>query len=233
MKDQIEAEIDRIGSGLTLADNTTIYPLFSKPIYTKIIDTDGEEIVSIIKKYEFSNVFSTGWGNKGMKRYLSSASSNKNVLKDEKLRFVKDKLVEEFDLFSSDVMKYTNEFEIITSWFTRCEEGQSSGIHNHNNCLLSGVLYLQTDENSGNIKFQNFDNRRYQMKIEEYNVFNSIEFKLKPEDGLLIFFPSEMWHKIEESKSHNTRYSLAFNLLPVGLVGNDKSDSHMRIKVDR
>ena len=168
-----------------------------------------------------------------MESYFSSASSNKNVLEDEKLRFVKDKLVEEFDLFSSDIMKYNNEFEIVTSWFTRCKEGQSSDFHNHNNCLLSGVLYLQTDENSSNIKFQNFDNRRYQMIIEEYNIFNSVEFRLKPKDGLLIFFPSEMWHKIEENKSHNTRYSLAFNLLPVGLIGNDKSDSHMKIKVER
>ena len=149
------------------------------------------------------------------------------------LKFLKDKLLEEFYLFSSDVMKYTNEFEITTSWFTECKEGQSSKFHNHNNCILSGVFYLQTDENSGDIKFQSFDDNRCLIHKEKYNVFNSIEYGFKPSNGLLLIFPSELWHRIEENKSNITRYSLAFNLTPVGLVGYDSTDSHFRMRIER
>ena len=50
-------------------------------------------------------------------------------------------------------MRYTNQFKITTSWFTKALKGQSSNFHNHNNSMYSAVLYLQTDENSGAISF--------------------------------------------------------------------------------
>ena len=109
--------------------------------------------------------------------------------------------MKEFSLYASGVMKYTNEFEITTSWFTMSTKGQSSNFHNHNNCMMSAVLYLQTNENSGNIIFENFSNNRFALHSEEYNVFNSPQWFLKPEDGLLVIFPSEVHHAIAENKS--------------------------------
>lgn len=220
-----------------------IYPLFSKPVYAKVIDIDVDKIIPLIEEYKF-NCIRKGAGEElsdkdswkfkssGFKStFDSSASTYKYVLKNKKMKFLKDKLMEEFYLYSSGVLKYTNKFNITTSWFTKCEGGQQSGFHNHNNCMLSGVLYLTTDENCGNIKFQNFDDKRYLIHKEEYNVFNSIEYSFKPSEGLLLIFPSEMWHRIEENKSDITRHSLAFNLTPVGLIGYDWTDSHMKIKV--
>ena len=47
---------------------------------------------------------------------------------------------------------------------------------------------------------------------------------------MMLIFPSDLWHKIEENKSNENRYSLAFNVMPVGTIGNDNTDSHMKIK---
>jgi uncharacterized protein (TIGR02466 family) len=152
---------------------------------------------------------------------MSYISNNLHVLDDNKFKFLKDKIMKEFYLYASDVMRYTNEFEITTSWFTMSTKGQRSNFHNHSNCMISAVLYLQTNENSGNIIFESFSNERFTIHTEEYNIFNSPQWSIKPEDGLLLMFPSEVHHAIEENKSDTTRYSLAFNLMPTGLLGVD------------
>ena len=213
----------------------SISPIFSKPIYSKFTDVDTKKIISMLEKYEFSD----DYGNTEPDvANMSLVSTNLHVLDDNKFKFLKDKLMKEFYLYASDVMKYTNEFEITTSWFTKATKGQSSNFHNHSNCMMSGVLYLQTNENSGNIVFENFNNERFALHSEEYNVFNSPRWSLKPEDGLLVIFPSEVHHKIAENKSDTTRYSLAFNLTPTGLLGvgsahNILFPDSVKIKVEK
>jgi uncharacterized protein (TIGR02466 family) len=212
-------------------NKTEISPLFSKPLYSKFTDVDTKKIVSMLEKYEFSD----DYGNtEPDDANMSLVSTNLHVLDDNKFKFLKDKLMKEFSLYASGVMKYTNEFEITTSWFTMSTKGQSSNFHNHNNCMMSAVLYLQTNENSGNIIFENFSNSRFALHIEEYNVFNSPQWFLKPEDGLLVIFPSEVHHKIVENESDTTRYSLAFNLIPTGLLGVESTDANcVKIKVEK
>ena len=94
-----------------------------------------------------------------------------------------------------------------------------------------GLNYLQTDENSGDIKFQNMETIRYQLNYEQGNLFNSIEYEIKPTNGMFIIFPSEVWHKITQNNSDITRYSLAMNFLPTGFMGF--LDSQTTIKVDK
>ena len=196
----------------------TINPIFSKPLYSKFTNIDTKKIVSMIDEDGFHDDYNNtepGVAN------MSYISNNLHVLDDNKFKFLKDKIMKEFYLYASDVMGYTNEFEITTSWFTMSTKGQSSKFHNHSNCMMSGVLYLQTNENSGNIIFESFSNERFTIHTEEYNIFNSPQWSIKPEDGLLLMFPSEVHHAIEENKSDTTRYSLAFNLMPTGLLGVD------------
>ena len=65
----------------------------------------------------------------------------------------------EFYTFKNDVLKYTkNDFEITTSWISLSNKEQKSNLHNHKNCMYSGILYLQTNENSGDIMFDDLTN---------------------------------------------------------------------------
>ena len=48
---------------------------------------------------------------------------------------------------------------------------------------------------------------------------NCKSFELKPEKNKLIFFPSYLRHKIKIHKGDTVRYSLAFNIIPIGDVG--------------
>jgi hypothetical protein len=43
------------------------------------------------------------------------------------------------------------------------------------------------------------------------------------ENNVLILFPSDLEHSIEKNLSEENRYSLAFNILPLGEIGSEDS----------
>tara|TARA_B100000780_G_C20914719_1_gene364270 strand:- start:17 stop:679 length:663 start_codon:yes stop_codon:yes gene_type:complete len=207
-----------------------IEPLFSKPVYCTHLNIDTKKIVSMLEEYSFDDL-----DKKDLLKIFgfspTSQSKSLYILDDEKFKFLKNQLMSEFYSFIQEQMRYTNKFDLTTSWFTKSVKGQSSSYHNHNNCMFSAVLYLQTDENSGDIKFQNMETIRYQLNYEQGNLFNSIEYEIKPTNGMFIIFPSEVWHKITQNNSDITRYSLAMNFLPTGFMGF--LDSQTTIKVEK
>ena len=197
-----------------------IMPVFGKAIYSNKLDINTESIVSLIEAPIKSN--DAGWEYKGKESLY--------VLEDEKFKDLKEAILTEFKHYISDNLKYTNKFKITTSWFTVLEESEKAQVHNHHNCFISGVLYLQTNSESGNITFTDFTDNRFLLLPKEYNIFNSKEWSYKPEDGLILFFPSELHHGTEENTSKQTRHSLSFNIIPTGILGNEKSDSHYEQK---
>ena len=95
--------------------------------------------------------------------------------------------------------------------------------------MFSGCLYLNIDDDSGGINFNNFENLRFKLQATKYDVFNCVDYTIIPKTGTIIFFPSELNHKILINTSKLTRISLAFNFLPIGKIG-DTGDSVANIK---
>tara|TARA_B100001057_G_scaffold272047_1_gene272288 strand:+ start:474 stop:1097 length:624 start_codon:yes stop_codon:yes gene_type:complete len=158
---------------------------------------------------------------------ISHISHEKELLEYPTLLHLKNKIIKEFYTFKNQVMRYENRFEIVRSWIAKSEPGQSSDFHNHNNCMWSGVYYIDVPQKSGGITFENFDMQRFQLNVTDYNQNNSDKWTVIPQTDTIIFFPSEVYHKIETNESNMTRYSIAFNLLPVGEIGDNKSDSYI------
>ena len=116
------------------------------------------------------------------------------------------------------------DFDISTSWFTKTSLDQSSGIHNHKHAYYSGIYYFgDYSDQSAKIEFYtptpNLPD--YSLLSFEYNILNSKSWHITPYTGLLLFFPSHIYHKIKMHKSDIERHSLAFNIVPVGQYGND------------
>ena len=57
-------------------------------------------------------------------------------------------------------------------------------------------------------------------------MFNSNAFEIVPEEGGIIIFPSNLYHKIMLNNNNETRYSLALNIMPTGKIGNKDSDNY-------
>ena len=203
--------------------NYLIYPLFSKPVYLKKINIDRNKILKMIDD-DFEKASIVNDSN------VSERSNCTTVLNKRKFKFLKNILMNEFDQYNKEVLHYKNNFKMTTSWFTRAHENQGSNYHNHANSFISGVLYLNCDNSA--ISFENFQKTKlFHLIPKKYNIYNSDAFTVKVSNCFLIFFPSETYHRIVNNNSNLTRYSLAFNLIPVGEIGDKKSDSFVEINI--
>ena len=89
-----------------------------------------------------------------------------------------------------------------------------NNVHNHPNSLLSGVYYVQVQDESGDILL--FDPRKQawvmQPDFSERNQMNSSVHSISPEAGTLIIFPSWLDHGVGQNLSEADRISVAFNI---------------------
>ena len=189
-------------------------PLFASNLfYSKVEDeTVLNEIEKISKTEKYTQVVDDDVNDSGIDvRVLEKIPSSKNYLLDSC-----------YNLFQN-TLKYPCQFEITTSWFTRSRKGAGSRSHKHTNCFYSAVLYFgeYEEETVGQIEFSSpIDSYfNYSITPTEWNIFNSKTWSIKPQHGLLIFFPSFLPHRIKPHKSKNIRRSLAFNVIPVGEYG--------------
>lgn len=86
--------------------------------------------------------------------------------------------------------------------------------HSHGNALLSGVVYIDVPEDSGNIRFYRQLNNSYYYRsyysgdsefVHEY-------ISYKPINKKAIIFQSYLEHDVEENLTYTERYSIAFNI---------------------
>lgn len=158
----------------------------------------------------------------------STSSTNFDVL--ESLPTLKKSVLNRFAVLKDKYLFHTkNDFVITTSWSTRTRKGDYSKFHNHRNCLYSGVYYFDGDEKTGKIKFNNPLRNSLWVESTKFNELNMDQFRIRPHKNLLIFFPSYMDHAVQEHQSDAVRYSIAFNLIPVGELGMEDSAAYIEV----
>ena len=199
-----------------------ILPLFPKVLFTTNLSLTEKE-----KKYIFSYIKKDPFK---LANNNSEISSSLNVLNSNKLKFLKHKIMSCFnDFMNNTLFLKNNKFQITNSWITKVNEGNIGHSHNHGNSFYSGVFYIDVNENSGKITFINVNKSTFELKPNKYNNLNSPKWSIQPKNNQIIFFPSEVYHQVEENKSNTIRYSLAFNIMPIGKIGIE--DSSMNIKI--
>lgn len=159
--------------------------------------------------------------------HLVYSSKNMQIL--DTLPNVKTIILEYFYEFKNSILKLQNtDFNVTTSWVTKTEPGGFCQYHCHRNSYYSGVLYQsRTDRaDSGNLLFTDSGVKEETILINEpteWNILNSRRITVEPEENLLVFFPSMLRHRISKYSGTENRYSLAFNLFPIGKIGNGDS----------
>jgi uncharacterized protein (TIGR02466 family) len=200
---------------MILSENFSLIPLFSKPIYLNKINISLKEekiLKKEIEKLKFIKI-----------KNSVSMSENIEILKINELNFFLKKLIKEVENYTKNILKYENNFMITTSWITNTKINEVSTSHRHTNSMLSGVFYIECDEKLDAISFTNFNGSGWGLKPKEYNIYNSSEYKIVVKKHSLILFPSETVHRIEKHNIKKERISIAFNLIPTGLIGENDS----------
>ena len=184
-----------------------LWPLFSKPIFKTHLDVSKVDLSSI----------------KWAKNYQNWISESQNVLDDPALtefaNQISDNLIEYFYGImgaSPNVKMYVTE-----SWFNKTEKGQSHHRHWHPNSILSGVVYIDSEGDSGRIKFITSQYDTVEYNIVESNLYNSRSWSVAPEAGTMLIFPSNVEHLVEEYTGNKPRLSLSFNTFVGGDVNVD------------
>jgi hypothetical protein len=194
--------------------NDNIIPIFSIPLGTLKI-SERMNFFNI-KNYEFK------------KNYSEDANNHYFITKSKKILddYPEEKkiILNYINLYLKGILKYTNiDFSVTSSWATKLEPNSYSYLHNHKNCYLTGVLYFDDfyDSKSGLLEIHNpYDHlTSYEFFPSEINELNTKTISIIPEKNLLVLFPSYLKHSTSLSKSKNNRYSIAFNVIPVGTYG--------------
>lgn len=206
-------------------DDLEVLPLFATPLSRSILKNVSSAACNFIVNQEFVRMTSND----------GDYSVNKQILECQELADIKAEIQTRANLFTHEFLGVHNkfDFQITNSWIVRHNTGDSGGKHRHVNSLLSGVLYINTDNETGDILFHKEDNLTNVftdvIKVEykddaNLNIYNTQIFRIRPKNNMLLMFPSWVRHSVLENESNKTRYCIAMNFFPKGTFGESPID---------
>ena len=198
--------------------NFHVESIFACNVGRRIINEIDLSPLNAIKKYPY---LSCDEDDPECGNYISES---KKILND--FPQIKQHILTILHAYIDSVYHYENEFEITTSWATCIQPNVTTYLHNHQNSMFSGVLYLPSDYISP-ISFEEINRSSYSIIPKEYNIYNSIEWIVNPSPNEIILFPSSVYHRIKKNKGTENRFSIAMNFIPTGEYG--KEDSYLNV----
>ena len=191
---------------MAVKDNLNYRNLFEVPILQQLLDFDVENILNKINTQnagvQKSNI--GGWQSdniSGFSEYNHILSILENCVND---------YAKKFD------MKYIQKID--NAWVNVNSKGNSNSKHIHPNTMLSGVVYLKTPKDCGNIVFYHpighmlqYDWSKENFKTE--NTFNSYCWEMPVVEKCLYVFPSWQSHSVDMNSNEDDRITIAFNTI--------------------
>lgn len=136
------------------------------------------------------------------------------------------------------VNKYVNEiyspkedvsFSITQSWTNYSKPGEWHHQHRHPNSFVSGVLYIKAANERDKIYFHRNEYTQIEVSPKTWNIYNSKTWWISVGTGNLLMFPSGLTHSVA-SVEIDERISLAFNVFPVGYLGDEDNITSLYLR---
>ena len=211
-----------------------LHILFPTPVYQNFLEFRPSELKSMIdyvSNLDWASDKDIYEGPNGETTKLEA-----DLLSEPELENLRKKIDEE-------VYNFAKSFQIdfgkhglkrINSWGNLQKKGNYIKEHRHNNTQFSGVFYLQTPENSGDIIFTTRNatwiNSYWEPSLTGYDDLNSFEKRFSPQQCGIFLFPAHLDHYVTPSHSEEERYSISFNYNLDGKFFGD-CNNHLTIKV--
>ena len=178
--------------------------VFPTPIVEDSIESDLEQYVMDLSRID-----------NGVKLSNKGGYQSKHFFKPEKeFEDLWEKIEKKLNHFHKDIAKLKGHVEINEWWFNINYKGCANRQHQHPNSLHSGVYYIKTSENCGNLVFPHPNQTimwGWGGLQEENNILNCGMVSFSPLKDSLFIFPSWCPHSVDTNQSDEPRISLSFN----------------------
>ena len=194
--------------------------LFPTPLLIVLYNESIDEELAYLKTLSYRK--QTGNGN-----YRSDDSY---LLRQEKLKNIKNFLGESVNKFTTDVLQSKQRLIITQCWANRNPKGSRHHEHVHPNSIISGVMYFQINEKLPPIQFAKTNQDGIKLDPVKYNHVNSESFMLPCKPGELILFPSSLKHSVPINHGDEDRISISFNTFSIDALGSEQALTHLDIR---
>ena len=211
-----------------------LHILFPTPVYQNFLEFRPSELKSMIdyvSNLDWASDKDIYEGPNGETTKLEA-----DLLSEPELENLRKKIDEEVYNFAKSLQIDFSKHGLkrINSWGNLQKKGNYIKEHRHNNTQFSGVFYLQTPENSGDIIFTTRNatwiNSYWEPSLTGYDDLNSFEKRFRPQQCGIFLFPAHLDHYVTPSHSEEERYSISFNYNLDGKFFGD-CNNHLTIKV--
>ena len=157
-------------------------------------------------------------------------SDDSYLLRQEKLKNIKNFLGESVNKFTTNVLNSKQRLIITQCWANRNPKGSRHHEHVHPNSIISGVMYFQINEKLPPIQFSKTNQDGIKLDPIKYNNLTAESFMLPCKPGELILFPSSLKHSVPINQSDEDRISISFNTFSIDILGSEQSLTHLDIR---
>lgn len=196
---------------MTGVENQSIQDIFKISIYKKLLPLNNKEIENYCLEIKNKD--------KGrVKTNVGGWQSNDLLGSHKILNDLFISIVDNANQFSK-YLNFKNKLSLDNIWININSYKDFNKVHCHPDSLISGVYYVKTPKNCGNINFVNNNNDLLYncwsvKKFNDYNSYNSPEWFMPSLEKHLYLFPSWLNHYVEPNMNEKeNRISISFNLL--------------------
>ena len=137
---------------------------------------------------------------------------SRDFVKDDKIFSIIGKIFCELPILNKEIS-----FSL-DCWFNINKKGSYNTKHVHPTSDFSGVFWLKTSMNCGNIVFESPNNfssfREIQSYTEKFKTDTGCThgYSFNPVEGKMLIFPSSLEHEVQPNESDEDRISVSFNI---------------------
>lgn len=201
---------------------SNIINLFPTPIFKSRYDSE----ITNVEKLAFEEFLNNSRPNSG-----NITSINRNVLDDSRLSNLKTFFEDNVNEYFQNIICPANEIKpyITLSWINSTGPGGYHHKHTHSNSIISGVFYINAKKEFDKIYFYKDVYTNIEIKIKDFNSYNSTLWWIDVDKHDLILFPSNVPHAVFTNDQNYDRISLAFNVFVHGNLGSEDDLTFLKL----
>jgi uncharacterized protein (TIGR02466 family) len=206
-----------------------VLELFPTPVYVANLPAELSKVIPFLD---------TQTPNSGSdEANYGERSANSYILNEPECTDMKSEILSHVKEYAENTLLYEyDSYELSQSWVSRKQPGQHHTMHTHPNSLISGVFYyghpspetpaIKFHKMTGGFNVSYIQPRTKADKRSSKFAWNEFAIEFTP--GMLLLFPSYLFHSVPINKSNTVRSSLAFNVVPKSNLGDEANLTELR-----